>query len=48
MTIDNLTFAACNALLVDSNVWITDSGATSDTTVHEVGISNNKKACQYY
>ena len=42
MTKNDLTFAATDSLLADPNVWISDSGATSDTTVHEIGMPNKK------
>ena len=44
MTVNDLTFGATDALLADPNVWIADSGATSDTMAHEVGFSNKKTA----
>ena len=41
---EGLTFAATDSLLADPNVWIADSGATSDTTAYEIGMTNKKKA----
>ena len=41
---EGLTFAANDSLLADPNVWIADSGATSDTTAHEIGMTNTKVA----
>ena len=41
---EGLTFAAYDSILADPNVWIADSDATSDTTAHEIGITNTKMA----
>ena len=44
MGVTNLTFGANNELLNDPNIFISDSGAISDTTVYEIGITNKKKS----
>ena len=44
MGVNGLTFGANDALLNDTNVFIAASGATSDTTVYEIGITNKKRA----
>ena len=46
LTKNDLTFAATDSLLVDPNVWIADSGATSDTMAHEIGMTNKKMASE--
>ena len=46
LTKNDLTFAATDSLLVDPNVWIADSGATSDTMAHEIGMTSTKMASE--
>ena len=41
---EGLAFAANDSLFADPNVWIADSGATNDTTAHEIGTTNTKMA----
>ena len=46
MNKNDLTFAATDSLLADPNVWIADSSATSDTTAHEIGMTNKTMASE--
>ena len=46
MTKNDLSFAATDSPLADPNVWAVDSGATNDTTAHEIGMTIKKMASE--